>query len=65
MSAPYTSTCYGCVSFILLPLCKLDGYTLHRMVYSSAAAQHALQWFPPLCGISSTDVWKPVDWLSP
>ena len=29
---------------------KRDGCTLRRMVYSSAAAQHALQGLPLLCG---------------
>ena len=29
----------------VLQLCKLDGCTLRRMVYSSAGAQHAPQWF--------------------
>ena len=30
---------------------------------SSAAAQHALQWLPPLCGISSTGGLQPDDLL--
>jgi len=33
-------------------------------IYSSAAAQHALQ-FPPLCGVSSAVGPQPVDWISP
>ena len=40
----------------VLQLHKLDGCTLHRMawhIYIAAAAQHALQWFPLLCGVSS------------
>ena len=49
----------------LLQLCKLDGCTLRRMAYSSAATQHALQWFHPLCGVTSTGIPQPVDWLTP
>ncbi len=49
MSASYASRCYSCASLILLQLRKLDGFTLRRMAYTSAAVQHALQWFPPLC----------------
>ena len=45
MSAPYASRCYSCTRLILLQLRKLDGCTLRRMVYSSAAMQHTLQWF--------------------
>ena len=45
MSAPYASKCYSCTRLILLQLRKLDGCTLRRMVYSSAAMQHTLQWF--------------------
>ena len=56
MSAPYTSRCYSCASLILLLLCKLDGCTLSRMVYSSTAAQHTLQWFPPFYSVSSQAV---------
>ena len=40
----------------VLQLHKLDGCTLHRMawhIYIAAVAQHALQWFPLLCGVSS------------
>ena len=44
---------------------KLDGCTLHRMVYSSAVVKYALQWFPLLCGVSSTGIPQPVDWLLP
>ena len=65
MSAPYSSRCYSCTSFTLLQLCKLDGCTLCRMVYSSVAVQHALQWFPLLCSISSAGCLQPVDRLSP
>ena len=64
MSTPYASRWYS-TSLILLQLCKLDGCTLRRMVYSSAALRHALQWFPPLCGASSAGVSQPVNWLSP
>ena len=64
MSTPYTSRWYSCASLILLQLHKLDGCTLRRMAYSSAAMQHALQWFPLLCGVSSTGIPQPVDRLS-
>ena len=64
MSAPYARRCYSCASLILLQMRKLDGCTLHRMAYSSAAAQPALQCFPPLCGVSSAGVPQPVNRLS-
>ena len=65
MSTPYASRCYSCTSLIVLQLCKLDGCTLRRMAYSSTAAQHALEWFPLFCSISSPGVLQPVDLLSP
>ena len=45
----------------MLQLRKLDGCTLRRMVYSSAATQQALQLFPLLCGVSSAGGLQPVD----
>ena len=47
----------------LVQLHKLDGCTLCRMVFSSAAAEHTLQWFPPLCSVSSAGGLQPVDRL--
>ena len=55
VSAPYARRCYSCASLILPQLRKLDGCTLRRMAYSSAAARSSL---------GSSALWRFFRWCS-